>query len=220
MEWYSSTPALLDAALSTFLDKRPSSSLSGEDVGERGGLHVEVYGFRMRCRALALIALLAPAIVVACTTEPPCTPAGCTDWVIARFEVQPSILVLNGGTVSLCRNDDCLTARIRFDNLDSGTTVPLAVNCPVSSPPSAVEGVSIHCSNEFEEPSKGTYIEKVVAILYIAPQRATPIEKDVLTIRLTNVAGDVVAERTGSPVFTTPNPPAASCNPYCTVGTL
>lgn len=60
-------------------------------------------------------------------------------------------------------------------------------------------GPSIDCLNDFNEPSKGIYVESVISIFYRAPQQDTPIEKDVFTIRLTNAAGDVVAERTGSP---------------------
>ena len=171
----------------------------------------------MRCRALALIGLLAAGVVVACQATPPCTPAGCPDTVTARFEVEPSILVLNGGNMSLCRGEVCVTARIRFDEIDSG--LPLAVNCPVRPPP-AVAGPTVDCLNEFTEPSKGNFVQNVISILYRAPQQATPIEMDIFTIRLTNGAGDVVAKRNGSPIFAMPNPPAASCNPYCTEGTL
>ena len=171
----------------------------------------------MRCRALALIGLLAAGVVVACQATPPCTPAGCPDRFSARFEVEPSIFVLNGGSMSLCRGEVCVTARIRFDDLDGG--FPLSVNCPVRPPPT-IAGPTVDCGNELIEPSKENYVENVILIEYRAPQQATPIEMDIFTIRLTNGAGDVVAERNGSPIFAMPNPPAASCNPYCTEGTL
>lgn len=110
-----------------------------------------------------------------------------------------------------------MTARIRFDDLDGG--FPLSVNCPVRPPPT-IAGPTVDCGNELIEPSKENYVENVILIEYRAPQQATPIEMDIFTIRLTNGAGDVVAERNGSPIFAMPNPPAASCNPYCTEGTL
>lgn len=121
--------------------------------------------------------------------------------------------------MSLCRGAVCVTARIRFMDLDGGSGFPLGVNCPVRPPPT-VDGPTVDCGNELIEPSKDNYVENVILIEYRAPEQATPIEKDVFTIRLTNAAGDVVAERLGSPVFVMPNPPAASCNPHCTDGTL
>ena len=170
----------------------------------------------MRCRALLLIGLIG-AVVVACTTEPPCTPSNCPDTIAARFEVNPSILVLNGGTMTLCRNDVCITSRIRFDSLDS--RFPLEVGCPIRPAPTE-PGPSVDCGNELNQPSKDNYVENVISISYRAPQQQTPIEKDVFSIRLTDGTGHVVAERSGSPAVVRPNPPAASCNPYCGGGTL
>ncbi len=121
--------------------------------------------------------------------------------------------------MSLCRADACVSAGIRFNSLDGSSGFPLEVNCPVRTA-GPLDGPAVDCVNELIEPSKDNYVANAIVIDYRAPQQATSIEKDVFTIRLTNAAGDLVAERIGSPVYATPNPPAASCNPYCSLGTL
>ncbi len=117
--------------------------------------------------------------------------------------------------MTLCRGDVCVTAPILFEHVDSGFS--LDVLCTVRPPPPAIVGPTVDCLNDFVN---GAPVENVILISYEAPQQAAPISNDAFAIRLTNSVGDVVAERSGSPVFEKPNPPASSCNPYCTEGTL
>jgi hypothetical protein len=157
----------------------------------------------MRCRVLLFIGLFGLALAACKAADVPCTPAGCRDKFTARFVVNPSILTLNGGTMSLCRDEVCTSARIRFDSLDSA--LPLEVTCAVRPPPTIPFGPTVDCVNELTEPAKDNFVENVISILYEAPQEAVPVEMSVFTIRLTDAAGKVMAERTGGlPLFAGP----------------
>ena len=146
------------------------------------------------------LATFAMALVIdGCSTKT-CTTAGCNDDVTATFELDRPVRELGGGSIRVCRNEDCGITRI--DTSEAG--LPDVFHCT---------GTSVSCTGDV----RGNRLRVVLVVPgFGAPAR----DGEVFDVVLSGPNGDVIASRRGTVDYTVNRPNGPECEPTCRQGEL